>query len=252
MHRRIGDLAIIASLVLVAVLITRLGVTNIVLRTAVALPLLFFLPGYAVTVALFPRNLPEIPERFLISVGMSLALALLGGLLLNLTRWGLRAESWSLWLGGVTLAACLTALLRRPRQLLSTGPRVNLAIRFDRWMFILLVALGVVVAMGIATSSALQQKPSSFTQLWILPGDGENSGTVRLGVNNMELELMSYKLELEQDGSVLRRWPSITLAPGEIWETHVSALAGESITATLYRLDAPSVVYRQVTLRQGK
>jgi hypothetical protein len=116
-----------------------------------------------------------------------------------------------------------------------------------------LIALGVIVAFGIATTSALQQKSSSFTQLWILPEDRENSGTVRLGVNNMELEVMSYTLELEQGGSVLRSWPSITLVPGEIWETRVTASStGESITASLYRLDAPGVVYRQVTLQQGK
>ena len=253
MRRRNGDLVTITSLAIIDALITILGVSNIILRTAVALPLLFFLPGYAVTVALFPCNLPEIQERLILNLGMSLGVAILGGLLLNLTMWGLRAESWSLWLSGVTLVACFIALLRRPRQPILVRHWPNLTISLDQGMFIALIILGIVVAIGIATSSALQQKGTSFTQLWILPADGENSGIVRLGVNNMEPRVTSYRLELEQDGRVLRQWPSITLAPGELWETQVVAQStGESITLTLYRLDAPGVVYRQVTLRQGK
>lgn len=255
MRRRTGDLAILATLALVAMLITRLGVSNVVLRTAVALPLLFFIPGYAATVALFPRDLPEIQERFLISLGMSLAIVILGGLLLNLTTGGVRTELWTLWLGGVTLVACLTALLRRPKQPISARRRLNFAIPFDQGVFIILVTLGVIVAMGIATSSAQQQKPSNFTQLWILPVDGENSGTIRLGVTNMESVTIRYRLKLGSGSHVLREWQSIDLAPGEIWETTVSVPGNSfythTIEATLYRLDSPSVVYRWVALRQG-
>lgn len=250
MRRRFGDLALLASLALVAMLTTHINAGNVVLRTSVALLLMFFVPGYALTAALFPRHLLEFQERLLLSLGMSLAITILGGLLLNLTAGGLRAELWTLWLGGVTLVACLIALLRRPRQPMIARPRLNFAIPLDQGVFIVLVALGVIVAMGIATSSALQQKATSFTQLWILPIDGENSGTVRLGVNNMESVTMRYRLKLEDGGHLLREWQPIMLAPGEIWETLVDTpyTADKPLTATLYRLDAPEAPYRQVVL----
>ena len=75
------------------------------IRIAATLPLVILLPGYALTSALFARQTTELPIGLLLSVGLSLAITILEGLLLNLTPWGLQATSWALALGGTILIA---------------------------------------------------------------------------------------------------------------------------------------------------
>src|SRR5215211_7765462 len=59
-------------------------------RVMLALPLVLFLPGFALTVILFKRERVGIPERLLLSLGLSVALTALIGLILNWTPWGLQ------------------------------------------------------------------------------------------------------------------------------------------------------------------
>ena len=51
--------------------------------TILALPLLFVLPGYTLVEALFHQKLLNRTYRLVLSLGLSLALAILGGLMLN-------------------------------------------------------------------------------------------------------------------------------------------------------------------------
>src|SRR3954468_21171576 len=81
-------------------------------RVLVALPFVLVLPGLALTAALFPTGALDVAERLLFSLGLSLAITALGGLVLQLTPWGLRPASWALLLGLVTLAAGAAAFLR--------------------------------------------------------------------------------------------------------------------------------------------
>ena len=81
----------------------------------VTLPLVFILPGYALTCALLP-TVKFGAERFVLSLGLSLAAVIVGGLLLNLTPFGLQTDSWAILLGGITLGASAVAIVRRRRQ----------------------------------------------------------------------------------------------------------------------------------------
>ena len=73
-----------------------------------------FLPGYVTVEALFPkgRELDGI-ERFALSVGLSLALVPLVGLLLNYTPWGIRLTPIVISLTILTVGLALVALGRR-------------------------------------------------------------------------------------------------------------------------------------------
>ena len=73
-----------------------------------------FIPGYVTVEALFPkgRELDGI-ERFALSVGLSLALVPLVGLLLNYTPWGIRLTPILISLTIFTVALCLAGLLRK-------------------------------------------------------------------------------------------------------------------------------------------
>jgi hypothetical protein len=73
-----------------------------------------FVPGYVTVEALFPkaRELDGI-ERFALSVGLSLALVPLIGLLLNYTPWGIRLDPIVISLTMFTLALATVGLLRK-------------------------------------------------------------------------------------------------------------------------------------------
>jgi uncharacterized membrane protein len=76
-----------------------------------------FIPGYVTVEALFPkgRDLDGI-ERFALSVGLSLALVPLIGLLLNYTPWGIRLDPIVISLTILTVALTGVALERRFRM----------------------------------------------------------------------------------------------------------------------------------------
>lgn len=75
-----------------------------------------FIPGYVTVEALFPksRELDTI-ERFALSVGLSLALVPMVGLLLNYTPWGIRLDPIVVSLIVLTCALAMVALSRQYR-----------------------------------------------------------------------------------------------------------------------------------------
>jgi len=70
------------------------------------------LPGYSFVKALFPTKEIDSIERAALSVGMSLALVPITGLLLNYTPWGLRITPVTLSLLALTTVFATAAILR--------------------------------------------------------------------------------------------------------------------------------------------
>ena len=178
--RRNTDLAVTAAVTVAAALVTGLiggGGPGIAwLRVLAGVPLVLVLPGYALTAFCLPGRSPRgfspLLWRGLWTVGLSLAVAVLGGLVLNLTPAGLTRVSWAILLAGVTiLALAVTAWLRTssPR---TGSPRTGRGWRPTRPTG---VAAGYAVAAlalaGAATwlavaSGGWQQTPA-FAQLWL-------------------------------------------------------------------------------------
>jgi uncharacterized membrane protein len=196
-----------------------------------------------------------IPERLLFSVGLSLAIAVLGGLLLNWTPWGLQAESWALLLGGTALSASGLALIRRRGFVV--GPTiVGTGLGFPQILLLGLAALVVVVAVALARTPSSQQGLQGYTMLWILPSGDADQNTVRLGVSSMEFTTVKYRLQVEVKGQIAHSWPVIELEPGEKWEMTIDLpteqYGSQPVEAVLYHADTPGSVYRQVTLWRDK
>lgn len=88
-----------------------------------------WMPGYTFIKALFPKKLPiqtssselDNVERIALSIGMSLALVPLVGLLLNYTPWGIRLTPITLSLLVLTLTFATAALLREHQ----IGTKIN-------------------------------------------------------------------------------------------------------------------------------
>ena len=88
----------------------------VVFRWVLGSLFVLFIPGYVAVEALFPkgRELDGI-ERLALSVGLSLALVPLVGLLLNYTPWGIRLDPIMISLTTLTIGLALVAFGRRFR-----------------------------------------------------------------------------------------------------------------------------------------
>jgi len=71
-----------------------------------------FLPGYSVTKALFPTKEWDLIERTALSIGLSLALVALIGLLLHYTPWGIATTPATLCLLGITTISATAGIIR--------------------------------------------------------------------------------------------------------------------------------------------
>jgi uncharacterized membrane protein len=71
-----------------------------------------FLPGYALSVAIFGRQSLGGFERLVLSVALSIAVSILTGTVLNFTRLGLQPTTWLIALVSITLCAAVYALLK--------------------------------------------------------------------------------------------------------------------------------------------
>jgi uncharacterized membrane protein len=88
----------------------------VVFRWVLGSVFVLFIPGYVAVEALFPkgRELDGI-ERLALSVGLSLALVPLVGLLLNYTPWGIRLDPIMISLTILTVGLAIVAFARRFR-----------------------------------------------------------------------------------------------------------------------------------------
>ena len=220
------------------------------LRGSAGLLFVLFLPGWAISAAVFPGREFGFPERLALATGFSIAAAILSGLVLHLTPWGLQTGIWVILLAGITVIAGAAAWRKRRSSPIPTGSRtVGL-----KPIQLGLIALAVLVV-GMAVSVARQPTPAAsfegYTSLWIFPVRLEDSYALQVGVSSMEFEEVAYRLELQLGGRVIEEFPQIALSPGE--STEVVARLDEDqvgdgpVEAMLYRLDTQGEIYRHVT-----
>ncbi len=89
-------------------------------RSALGIVFVLFLPGFAFIKALFPSGVPiktssenlDVIERIALSLGLSLALVPIAGLILNYTPWGIRLAPITLSLLALTIVLTIAAILR--------------------------------------------------------------------------------------------------------------------------------------------
>jgi len=234
------DLVIVLSLTALTVLAVWLPVVRETpLRAVLSIPFLLFVPGYAFVAALFPeaseterevetlqnRSLTGL-ERFVLSLGSSVALVPLLGFVLNFTPWGIRLPPMLVAISVFTVVC--VAIGARRRLALTPDRRFDVSLsawyrsltdgflvsetRTDR---ILNVALAVVLLFAMTSVGyALvdQQNGEQYTELYLLTrgSDGElvadgypsdlvasESQPLTVGVRNHEHERTSYTVVTE-------------------------------------------------------
>jgi len=193
------------------------------LRILFGIPLVLFIPGYALIAALFPaaRDLDGI-ERIALSFGLSIALVPLTGLVLNYTPWGIRLDPIIVSLSLITISLCLLAQYRRaqvpeeerfvvPFQEIRTAVATEFfppseSSRTDRILSIILL---VAIVGAIATTVfviVVPKEGEKFTEFFIL---GENqkaadyptrlvtgtNSSLFIGIGNHEYRPVNYTVE---------------------------------------------------------
>ena len=259
MKKNCLDLIVVSLVTIIALALALFGAPLAPLRMIFGIALFLALPGYALSLALHALRPHGFVDRLLISLGLSLALCILGGMVLNLTPFGLRTSSWALLLSGVTLAACFIAYwLRRGQGVTVVLPRV---IHGFSSLQALMLGLALVIMTGAVIFSSANASVGSgpgFTQLWILPEHAAGqTPAVQIGVTNMEVASTSYNVVMAVDGVEVDEWQLLNLKPKESWQTTASLANAEvgvanEVQVTLYRLDAPQTPYRHVLLWVSK
>lgn len=216
-----------------------------------AIPLLLVAPGYAIVAATFARRPIGQPQVALLSVALSLATLVLGGLLLNYTPGGLQALPWALLILLVVLNGCRLAALRRAPAVSGRKlPRPRIG-RRDGALLLGGAALAA-LALGLAMTTLPAKNARGFTQLWVTPEAGAVAGSAEIGVGSEEQHEASYLLKVRLGKATQPFVHTFTLRPGETRTLDFEAPPFSSgapvpVTARLFLRDRPNAVYRRVS-----
>lgn len=236
------DLLAIGIIVIALLVVVALS-ASLPLRVIFGLPFLLLFPGYTLVAAVFPkaRHINGL-ERFALSFGLSIALTVFTGLILNYTPWGINLYPILLSLTGFVVITSVIAYYRRRR--LRTDERFVAAFGMkmpswarlsarDRILSIVLVLTAVVAIGAIGYMFAAPPPGEQFTEFYVLGPGGEaadyptqltlgDEGTVLIGIVNHQGEETSYGLEVTTDGVKDSEVGPIVLAQGDTWEERVS------------------------------
>ncbi|HII81681.1 MAG TPA: DUF1616 domain-containing protein [Methanosarcina sp.] len=226
-----SDLLFVVGLVILTDIFVLIPVlSESFIRTVLGLPLVLFLPGYALIALLFPtKNGLEGIERAALSIGMSVAIVPLVGLVLNNTSFGIREMPLLASLSVFIILTCAAAYVRRRTlpedktfgvsfkasalSLLSevlgkTESSTEKTLR----VFLAISVLALVGTVAYVTIVPHEQEP--FTEFYILGPEGKannytteyvqgESGTVIIGVSNHEHRAVNYTLDVRLENKSL-------------------------------------------------
>jgi uncharacterized membrane protein len=213
-------------------------------RIVLGLPFVLFFPGYVLIAALYPRRSDlDGVERVALSLGLSLAVVPLIGLVLNYTPWGIRLTPILVSLA-LFIAVCSAAAVRHRmrhsaaerfagdiRPLLQAArplPWVNLAIAAG----VIGVLLFAGFRFGVLGGSRVRE---TFTEFYVLGPGGKAEGyprrlmvgepsSVIVGVINHEGHTAGYKVEVQAGLDRIASEGPFALADGEKREDRVAIL----------------------------
>ena len=250
MRIRIGNELIPLNLLVFLLIGAIILFPSSMLRLVLGLPFVLFFPGYALMAALFPARagLTSI-ERVALSLGLSIAIVSLAGLIFNYTPWGITLASTLSSLACFTLIMSVIAWLRRRKLPNEERFGIKFYLALGNWgpgiqnkalsIILVLAVLGALGMMGYAIAKPkIEQK---FTEFYVLGLEGEaadypnelkvgSSGTVTIGIINHEHQSVSYRIEVRINGAKNNEVGPIVLENGEKWMQEVGFvphIAGE-------------------------
>lgn len=226
------DLVVVAlaSLIALGMVMLQLPVP---LRLLIGIAAALILPGYALSMALFPPGELEGVERAALAFSLSLGLVVLMAPFLNLAPDGLTAGSVTWSMTAVTLVATTAAWWRRrrrpdPRDMPggSSPDRSQTSGADLRWVAL---AVGLIAVVLVALlSGGIGVKPAGATEFFVLGPGGTADGlptkiaagaptTITVGISNGEGSAQQYTVVVESASGRLTARGPITVESGTTW-----------------------------------
>lgn len=244
----LGEFPLLMSVAMAATLIA-VADGPVALRVVFGIPLVVFVPGYAVTSALFPswRGLGGL-ERLVLSFGLSFAVMSLLALGVDRTRWGLTVATTSSGLVAISVLASVVAIVRRGAlaeedRFAPRLPRLDIPppARWDRStrvaVDVIMLSVLVLAASGI-TLVASQTRGEDLTQFALYSESGEprfyprdlvagQPATIVLEIDNREGEDVRYSIQITAEGAEVQRIENIVVRAGDTWRERVEFTVDE-------------------------
>lgn len=234
----------------------------VLIRVLFGVPLVLFIPGYALVSALFPSNESiDGLERLALGFGLSLAVMPLVALGIQYSPWRLGLRPIVGGLLATTVVFTAVAIFRRRRvpapqrfAVVIPGSPIPPVKTWDRtsWIAAVLIAVSLLLLLGsgaVLVYQRLQGNPITEFALYnadgkpefyprdLVPGQG---ATVLLAVTNREKASATYHIVVRADNTQVAAVPDFTVARGAEWRGPVQIrvpVLGEQIPIVfeLYR-----------------
>ncbi|MDO8472721.1 MAG: DUF1616 domain-containing protein [Dehalococcoidia bacterium] len=217
---RVGNGLVLVALLTIWLVIATLVIQSSVARMLLGLPFLVFSPGYVLVLALFPRkdSIDGI-ERAALSMGLSIIIVPLVGLLLNYTVWGIRLQPLVFSIALFIILTSIVAWIRWRK--LAKPERYSIELRLvlpespgsirDRVVRILLVGSLLATLGTLGYVLAKPKVDERFTEFYIVGPAGKmldypsrivlgDQPAVTMVISNYESEAVDYRVEVWVDG----------------------------------------------------
>lgn len=199
-------------------------------------------PGYCLTRALYPRTGSLAPvERLLLALGLSLAILVLNGVLLNATEPGITATTMYLLLLGEVVAFALTAwgrgaALPQVAQIRRVGGgHLATTLAGGNRTPALLAASALLALTATAWRLAAAPVTEPYVEFYLLGQDGQLTGypteavlgqpfTLRVGVGNHQPQAGLYRAVVRQGDSEVGGGEPTGLGGNQVWEGQLSVI----------------------------
>lgn len=245
------DLKLVIGFVIVTLAFIYLPALNTtIIRSALGLAMVLFVPGYSLIAALFPgkKDIDGL-ERAALSFGLSIAVVPLIGLGLNFTPWGIRLDPIVVCLTIFTIACCLVANKRRHELKAEERFSIDFSKAYDeikaevftdktpldKALTIILIISIILSLFMVSYVIMVPKQGEKFTEFYILGPEGKadnyptryvlgDQRPVIVGVVNHEYRNVTYDLVVSLNDSVtVTRLYSERLALGDnqTWEKKI-------------------------------
>lgn len=233
---------IIINLLTLLLIIATVSFPSNVLRIVLGIPFVLFFPGYILMSALFPRKASiDNLQRVALSLGMSIAIVPLIGLILNYTPWGITLES--VLSSTTTFIVIMSVVAWIRRRQFPEGERFGIGFHlsipgwggsiWDRTLTVVLAVsvLGTMAAVGYTI--ATPKEGERFTEFYMLGAYGEavdyprsvtvgHEVDVTVAIVNQEGEVTDYRVEIGVNGTVNNELDGLVIESGEMWQGEIS------------------------------
>jgi len=234
---------LIAIVVITLILFPVIAFTTGPLRIALGLLFIIFFPGYTLLSTLYPKqdDLGNV-ERLALSLGLSIAIVPLIGLILNFTPWGIQLYPIAISIAIFIIVTSGVGWYRQRKLPEANRFSITIKASLPNWTGMNKLDKGLSISLAVAIVAALAclgyvvatpKQSEKFTEFYVLNIEGKAEDypsqvalgepvNIIIGVTNNEYELASYRVSITIDGAENSQVYIGTLAHEEKWEEKVS------------------------------